>query len=140
MKPNCLPSKFDCRADRKRKFTQSEPRPAFVKRQRLTIVKEIEETTKNEMCYIIMPLPSCSQDVQPLENRCSNDKAIQVAPAQEHKARQVCIATSPLNISEASTSKQSEPAKRKLLFSIDKFDSDESNAPATEGSTVDYEL
>lgn len=40
MKPNCLPSRFDCR---KRKFTERKPRAAYKKRQRMSLIKEIEE-------------------------------------------------------------------------------------------------
>ncbi|GBP70743.1 hypothetical protein EVAR_51042_1 [Eumeta japonica] len=73
---------------RKRTFTESEPRAAFMKRQRLSIIKEIEETTINETCDT--PLSSSSgQDILTIEHKCGNDKAIQVIPPQEHKAIQV---------------------------------------------------
>lgn len=58
MRPNCIPSRFDCQPGRKRTFTESEPRDAFMKRQRLSIIKEIEETTINETCDT--PLSSSS--------------------------------------------------------------------------------
>ncbi|KAJ8711959.1 hypothetical protein PYW08_008913 [Mythimna loreyi] len=58
MRPNCIPSRFDCQPGRKRTFTESEPRAAFMKRQRLSIIKEIEETTINETCDT--PLSSSS--------------------------------------------------------------------------------
>ncbi|GBP40292.1 hypothetical protein EVAR_83982_1 [Eumeta japonica] len=88
MRPNCIPSRFDCQPGRKRTFTESEPRAAFMKRQRLSIIKEIEETTINETCDT--PLSSSSgQDILTIEHKCGNDKAIQVIPPQEHKAIQV---------------------------------------------------
>ncbi|KAF9422074.1 hypothetical protein HW555_002095, partial [Spodoptera exigua] len=87
MRPNCIPSRFDCQPGRKRTFTESEPRAAFMKRQRLSIIKEIEETTINETRDT--PLSSSSgQDILTIEHKCGNDKAIQVIPPQEHKAIQ----------------------------------------------------
>lgn len=59
MKPNCVPSRFDCQANRKHKSSSSEARHAFIKRQRMSTIKEIEETIQNEN-YVIS-LPSCSQ-------------------------------------------------------------------------------
>ncbi|XP_028178382.1 uncharacterized protein LOC114365884 [Ostrinia furnacalis] len=60
MKPNCVPSRFDCQTDRKHKCT-SEPRYAFVKRQRISTISE--KTIQNEKYDILSLLPSCSQGI-----------------------------------------------------------------------------
>ncbi|CAK1587497.1 unnamed protein product [Parnassius mnemosyne] len=83
MKPNCIPSRFDCQVDRKRKFTPNKSRNAFIKWQRMSTIKESEEIMRNEEKHV-KSLPSCIQDFLLLQNKC--DKAVQVVPAQEHKS------------------------------------------------------
>ncbi|KAH9637032.1 hypothetical protein HF086_009810 [Spodoptera exigua] len=91
IKPNTVPTRFDCQAKRKHKSTSSEPRHAFIKRQRMSTIKEIEDTIQNENYAI--SLPSCSQDILTPEIKKCHDKAVQVVQAQEHKAIQVCWMT-----------------------------------------------
>ncbi|XP_060810185.1 uncharacterized protein LOC132904272 [Amyelois transitella] len=160
MKPNCIPSRFDCQADRKHKSTPSEPRQPFIKRQRMSTIMEIEENT--------ISIPSCSQDTPEIIKYI--DKAVQVVQAVEHKAIQacrmihyrsknvqtaiknkdsmtsplkstVCTATSPFKVSQVgSTSKVNisilSATKRKLNFE-GKYESDDSYTPSITGMTTD---
>lgn len=56
MKPGCVPSKFDCQPDRRKRTTSTE-RPYIVKKQRMMTVQEcLNESVVPEQ----IPQPSCS--------------------------------------------------------------------------------
>ncbi|KAH9632874.1 hypothetical protein HF086_002696 [Spodoptera exigua] len=114
-------------------------------------------------------LPSCSQDILTPEIKKCHDKPVQVVQAQEHKAIQVCwmthcrsrnvqttiktknsmtsplkttvcTATSPFKVPQGKMRKLCLSAtKRKLIFSEDKYESDESYTPSIAGSIAEYD-
>lgn len=59
MKPHCIPSRFDCQVGRKHQ--PSEPRPAFAKRQRMSIIKGIEENLRDKERQIVKASPSVNE-------------------------------------------------------------------------------
>ncbi|CAH2083619.1 unnamed protein product [Euphydryas editha] len=69
IKPNCVTSRFDYQANKKHESTSSEPQHAFIKRQRISTIKENEETIQNEN-YVIT-LPSCSLDKYESDELCT---------------------------------------------------------------------
>ncbi|CAG5056525.1 unnamed protein product [Parnassius apollo] len=73
MKPNCIPSRFDCQVDRKRKFTLNYPRHSFIKQQKMSSIEETEETMDNELNHVIS-LPSCNQENILVDHRYTCNK------------------------------------------------------------------
>ncbi|XP_022815748.1 uncharacterized protein LOC111349020 isoform X4 [Spodoptera litura] len=118
MRPNCIPSRFDCQPGRKRTFTVSEPRAAFMKRQRLSIIKEIEETTNNETCDT--PLSSSSGQGVEHQHKYLKKSAVpsvfawNTQPVSE-KAK---ISTMNVTTSKASYKRHAYSAKRNSLQKV----------------------
>lgn len=48
MKPGCIPTKFECQIDRRKRTANTKERPYIVKKQRLALIEEFEKSLEKK--------------------------------------------------------------------------------------------
>ncbi|GBP75134.1 hypothetical protein EVAR_42377_1 [Eumeta japonica] len=149
MKADCLPSKFGCQPDRKRRTDIKTTRSLPAKRQKLKTIEEYEreieqvESTQRFSMAEVQPGPS-SDVLQPMDKLITTDKSIRVCIYHKLRSKSTqtqttyrniaisprknlatSISTSPLKVEEMSSISGHTKISKKLCFSIEEHsDSD----------------
>ncbi|XP_047021860.1 uncharacterized protein LOC124631486 [Helicoverpa zea] len=85
MKPGCMPTKFECQADRRKRTSDATERPCMVKKERNTLIEECQKDLEFKIKSNITAKPSTSNVQKLLKKEEESDSDISYTPSVTHR-------------------------------------------------------